>query len=159
MYKEVLLRKLPEEDCCLDELGSTVHNLVRLIHLFERDQIKPYGFTTSQAYILIELLNHDALPMSDLSDKLNVKISTMTRVVDKLVRDKYLTRSKSKEDKRVVNISLSKKGQNAANELIQSINLYYQDIISYLPQGRVREVLECTSLLIEAFEKANPECC
>jgi DNA-binding MarR family transcriptional regulator len=148
-----------DDDCCLIELGDTVHNLVRLVHLFERDQIKPYGFTTTQAYVLIELYNKGSLQMSELSDKLNVKISTMTRVVDKLVRDKYLSRERSADDKRVVNIYLSIKGTQAASKLIKSINKYYQDIISFLPSGRVVEVLECTSLLIKAFEKANPECC
>ena len=44
-----------EDNCCIDEVGFVMQKLVRVFQLFERDEIKTYGFTTSQCYTILEL--------------------------------------------------------------------------------------------------------
>lgn len=148
-----------DEDCCIEEVSQTIQKLVRVFQLFERDQITIYGFTTSQCYCLLELAKYDGLTMNEISDKMNLNTSTMTRIVDKLVRDKFITRERYEQDRRVVVVKLTEKGKIAATDLKNSLNRYYLDIIEYLPQGKVNEVLASVSLLLNAFEKANPNCC
>lgn len=148
-----------DEECCVEEVRETIQKMVRVFQLFERDQIKALGFTTSQCYCLIALLNSDGLPMNELSEKMNLDTSTMTRIVAKLVRDKYIQRERSEADKRVVIVKLSEKGLSAAKDLSRQLNAYYEKIIDNLPKGRVEEVLESTALLLDAFEQANPGCC
>lgn len=148
-----------DEECCVEEVRETIKKMVRVFQLFEKDQIKSLGFTTSQCYCLIELLKSDGLPMNELSEKMNLDTSTVTRIVDKLVRDKFIVRERFEEDRRVVIVKLSKKGNQAALELSHQLNNYYEKIIENLPNGRVEEVLKSTALLLNAFEKANPGCC
>jgi len=147
------------QDCCTGEVGTMVQKLVRMMQLFERDQIKPFGFTTSQCYVLIELQKSTELTMNELSDRMNLNTSTMTRIVNNLVRDGLIERSKDKEDRRVVVVGLTKNGFETANKLQISITDYYRKIVSNLPSGQVENVLESVSLLIDAFDKANPNCC
>jgi MarR family transcriptional regulator, organic hydroperoxide resistance regulator len=157
--KKLKLYHLSGEDCCVDEVGTMVQRMVRIFQMFERDHIKPYGFTISQSYTMIEVLKNHQLTMNDLSNKMNLSISTMTRVVEKLVRDGYVKRSKSSEDKRVVLISLTNKGKTATERLDESICDYYKKIIQYLPKGQIEQVLSAVGLLFSAFEQANPNCC
>jgi len=145
--------------CCVDEVGDTVKRMVRNFQLFERDQIKVYGFTMTQCYCLLELLKEDGQTMQDLSEHMNLNTSTMTRIVDKLVRDKYIHRERSEKDRRVVLANLTEEGKKAAGNLNGSIKDYYEVITKNLPKDRVEEVLEAVSLLMDAFEKANPNCC
>lgn len=147
------------ENCCIEEVRETVKKLVRVFQLFERDQIKVYGFTTSQCYCMLELLNSDGLTMNELSEKMNLNTSTMTRIVDKLVRDKYIVRERYEKDRRIVVVRLTDKGREATLDLSKSLNQYYEKIINNLPEGRVNEVLEAVSLLLDAFDKVNPNCC
>ncbi|MBS4538990.1 winged helix-turn-helix transcriptional regulator [Clostridium sp. D2Q-11] len=147
------------EQCCIKEVRETTQKMVRVFQLFERDQIKVSGFTTSQCYSLIELLKSDGLTMNELSERMNLNTSTMTRIVDKLVRDKYLVRERYQEDRRVVVVKLSEKGRKASLDLNERLNQYYEKIIENLPEGKVEEVLDSVSLLLNAFEKANPNCC
>lgn len=151
-----------EEDrylCCVDEVGDTVKRIVRNFRIFERDQVGTLGFTMSQCYCLIEILEHDAMTMQELSERMNLNSSTMTRVVDKLVRDKYVMRSRSEEDRRIVLVSLTEKGLESASLCKEKINAYYANITRNLPKNRVEEVLESVSLLMDAFELSNPNCC
>ncbi len=65
--------------CCVDEVGDSVKRIVRNFQLFERDQVKTLGFTMSQCYTLIEMLETEAMTMHELSEKMNLNSSTMTR--------------------------------------------------------------------------------
>ncbi len=147
------------EECCIDDVRVTTQKLVRIFQMFERDQIKVHGFTTSQCYCLLELRNKDGMPMNDLSVKMNLNSSTMTRIVDTLVRDGYIDREKDQQDRRIVIVKLTAKGEASANELSQHLDAYYSNILSHLPVGEIDEVFRSVSHLIAAFEKANPNCC
>ena len=86
---------------------------------------------------------------------MHLEISTVTRIMNNLVRDGLLLRKKSASDKRVVEAFLTDKGREAAGALQNSIETYYKDIIAYLPRGHVREVMGSVELLVTAVEKAQ----
>jgi DNA-binding MarR family transcriptional regulator len=150
---------LHDDNCCVDEVGEMVQKLVRVFQLFERDQIKVHGFTSSQCYTLIEILKAVSLTMNELSEKMNLDTSTMTRVIDKLVRDGFVERDRYESDRRVVVVKLTDKGYEAATRLHTSVNEYYKKIISSIPIGQTEDILDSISVLLQAFEKANPNCC
>jgi DNA-binding MarR family transcriptional regulator len=157
--KPVNICSADSPECCVEEVGQTVQHLVRVMQLFERDQIKPHGFTTSQAYVLTQLKQVQELTMNELSEKLNARTSTMTRIVNNLVRDGFIQRKRDNNDRRIVLVGLTTKGEKASALLESDITAYYEKIVSHLPEGRVEEVLRATALLVEAFDKANPNCC
>lgn len=152
-------RQRVNQDCCVEEVGQVVQRLVRMMHLFERDQIRVFNFTASQCYTLLTVKKSGGLTMRELSDRMNLDSSTMTRVVTVLVRDGYLERHRSAEDRRIVTVALSERGQEAAARLEQSIEQYYLDTIKALPVDQVNNVLSAVTLLLNAFERANPSCC
>jgi MarR family transcriptional regulator, organic hydroperoxide resistance regulator len=146
-------------ECCTEEVGTMVQKLVRVMQIFERDQIKPFGFTTSQCYVLVELKKFNNLTMNELSERMNLNTSTMTRIINNLVRDGYIQRLRDEGDRRIVIVKLTEEGIIAAQSLEESIMDYYRKIVSNLPNGQVEDVLKSVELLINAFEKANPNCC
>jgi len=147
------------DNCCVDEVGEMIQKLVRVFQLFERDQIKVHGFTTTQCYTLLEISKFGSLSMNEISEKMNLNSSTMTRILDKLVRDEYILRCKDDNDKRIVIVSLTEKGIEAASKLNDSVKSYYKKIIQNIPEGQVEEILKSVNILQKAFEKANPNCC
>lgn len=144
--------------CCVQDVGDIVKRIVRNFALFERDRIKPLGFTMTQCYCLLEIMKKDRLTMQELSEKMNLNTSTMTRIVDKLVRDGYVERKRSETDRRIVTVGLTDKGALSARELNDTINSQYERIVKNLPKGRIDEVLSAVSLLMEALEKTHPNC-
>lgn len=151
--------KAIDDNCCIDEVGLMIQKLVRVFQLFERDQIKTHGFTTSQCYTILELYKSGSLTMNELSEKMNLNSSTMTRILDNLVRDKYISRDKDEFDRRIVLVSLTDTGSEIAKKLDIAVKEYYKKIIENIPEGQVEDVLKSVSILQKAFEKANPNCC
>lgn len=149
----------PDDNCCVDEIGLMMQRLVRVFQVFERDEIRTFGFTTTQCYTILELLKSEALTMNELSERMMLKSSTMTRILDNLVRDKYISREKDKSDRRIVIVSLTDAGRDIAIQLDQTVKDYYKRVIKNIPVGQVEEVLNSVNILQNAFEKANPNCC
>ena len=148
-----------KDDCCLEDIGQLIQNLVRVVQLYERDEFKPYGLTTTQCYALIHINDNPHYTMQTLSDKMNLDKSTMTRILNILERDGYLVRYKDQNDKRIVMARLTDKGVQTTKSLEESTKAYYMKIVNNLPKGQVDDVLNAVSLMVDAFKKANPKCC
>lgn len=140
---------------CVEDIGELLQRTVRIFQLFEREQIKIHGFTSSQCHILLEILKNGSLTINEISAKMNLEISTITRVMDNLVRDQLLVRNRLSHDKRIVEASLTEKGEQEAVKLQESIRDYYKNVISYLPPGHVREVMSAVELLLSAVERST----
>lgn len=140
---------------CVDDIGTLLQRTVRTMQILERETIKNYGFTSSQCHMLLELLRHPGVSMNELSEHMHLEISTVTRIMSILVRDGLVCRSRSFQDKRVVEASLSEQGEMVAQRLQTGIAAYYRDVIQHLPRGHVREVMQAVEFLVEALEKAK----
>ena len=140
---------------CVEDIGELLQKAVRAFQQLEREQIKAHGFTSSQCSLLLELYRHETLSINEISEKMRLEISTVTRIMNNLVRDGLLLRQKSAIDKRVVEASLTDKGRDAAHALQNSIEAYYKNVIAYLPRGHVREVMGSVEQLVTAVEKAQ----
>ena len=155
MTKTNLPADIDKYNRCVEDIGLLLQRTVRICQLFEREQIKIHGFTSSQCYILLEILKSGPLTINEISTRMNLEISTITRIMDNLVRDQLLVRNRLLHDKRVVEAALTDKGLLAANKLRAGISDYYKNVISHLPPGHVREVMSAVELLLTAVEQAN----
>ena len=79
---------------------------------------KPLGITYTQYIVLLALWENDGQTVSDLSHRLYLDSGTLTPLLKKMEQNGLLTRSRCREDERVVLIHLTEKGkaleQNAA---------------------------------------------
>lgn len=140
---------------CVEDIGELLQKAVRTFQIFEREQIRVHGFTNSQCYLLLEIHKHQTLSINEISEKMRLEISTITRIMNNLVRDGLVLRNRSTSDKRVVEAVLTEKGKEVALKLQKCIGNYYKDVISNLPSGHVREVMGTVELLVRALEKAK----
>lgn len=84
--------------------------------------------------------------MKDISDELNIPMSSATGIVDRLVSKKYIIRKNSEKDRRTVIIELDQAGASFYDKYnTLKINLSHQ-ILEILSQ-------EEASMLIHSFEK------
>lgn len=150
---------MPNKDCCIDEVGQLIQNLVRTLQIFERGKLSKQGFTMSQYYTLLNIHRHQKLSMNQLSEKMNLDTSTMTRVVANLERDSYITRERWEEDRRVIMVQLTEPGIEVVQELTAEVREYYSAIISAIPNGQVDSVVDSVNTLLQAFEQVRPFCC
>lgn len=73
--------------------------------------------THHQFFTLIYIQKHKQCKISDLANLMDVKPSAITVMIDRLVQGGYVIRRHDEEDRRVVLVQLSEKGEEALAEL------------------------------------------
>jgi DNA-binding MarR family transcriptional regulator len=79
--------------------------------------LKDLGITTQQMGILMSMRGGNGSTPFELSKLLGIDTGLMTRMLDKLETKGLLERSRSIEDRRVVNLKLTKAGEAVAAQL------------------------------------------
>jgi DNA-binding MarR family transcriptional regulator len=141
------------------KFARLVGQLFRKLNLLNRDQKVCYGITLSQCCAIETLEQKGLLNMNELSQYQGVTLSTMSRIVDVLVRDGVLQRVSNPGDRRKVCIELTESGKDLAGELKKCTEAYTKDILEQIPRDQRSQVIESMDLLIKAIEAVNPKCC
>ena len=139
--------------------SELVVQLFRKLNLLNRDQKVCYGITLSQCCAIESLDRKKQLTMNELSRHQGVTLSTMTRVVDVLVRDGVVKRIASPEDRRKVCIELTETGEDLAGQLKQCTEDYTGKILDQIPKNKRNQVIESMELLIKGIESIDDKCC
>ena len=135
--------------CC----SSEIQKLARLTYILEKNTFRLKGFTSSQAYTLLELLDTPPLPMKEISERMALDCSTMTRNISKLVDLNLVERRPCPRDKRVIRINLTVEGEKKTREIKEAFIEHFGQIVCRLPKENFDIIFQGINLLTEAFEK------
>lgn len=102
-------------------LISKIREKVNRFIVAEMDKNGIGGIGTSHGDIFYALFKNPRLTMADISKKISKDKSTVTALVDKLVRLGYVMKERDKEDTRVVYVALTQKGSEL-KPLFESIS-------------------------------------
>ena len=105
------------------ELGNYLPYLLNrvgfaLVDSFTREALKADGLSIDMWRVLAALSNNGGQRQVDLSEMTSIDVSTMSRLVSRLVRIGLVTRSRSKTSNREVVVALSPKGRTLVQRLI-----------------------------------------
>ncbi len=140
------------------EFSLLVSRLVRKLSLLERDEKVCFGVTISQCYAVETLSQNGKLSMKELSREMGVAVSTMTRILDVMVRDGFAKRENDPKDRRLVCVELTTKGRNLAAKLKRCGEDYLGTIFDKIPTSRRERVTKSLKFLLNAVEQ-HPSCC
>ena len=115
--------------------------------------LKSLGLTMSQLGVLEALLHLGPMCQRQMGDKLLMSRANMTTVVDNLERDGYVQRIRSKEDRRLLLLHLTEKGE----ELIRSVFPQHLAEITRLMNALTPEEQEQYAKLSKKLGMGNQE--
>lgn len=81
--------------------------------------LAPFDMTHAQLGIFLKLLHGQVNTAADLARELMTDTGAMTRLLDRLEEKGFVQRTRSNEDRRVVEVSLTTKGRQLADEMTQ----------------------------------------
>jgi len=116
--------------------------LLDLQRLF-RSKIVDGEITLSQI-LLISCIPDESIDMTSLAQQIGVDNSTLTRLVDVLIRRDWVFKTKDTIDKRITLLGLTQKGEDIQNKIEDRID-YYGDMvyesIAVEDRDEVKEIL------------------
>ena len=126
--------------------------LIDLQSLF-RTSTKKLNVTLPQI-TLISSIPIDGINMSTLSHRIGVDNSTLTRLIDILIRNKIVRKIRNPNDSRSFIILLTKNGEKLQNKIEQEIDRFGSKLYSKIPmeeQDEIKEVLSTLHWLISKY--------
>ncbi len=140
-----------------ETLRELLRVLIRKLGILERSEAACCEITLSQCHALVEIGRAGMLSVNQLSDRLGLDKSTVSRSVDKLVLDGLLLREEAAHDRRYVSLKLSNDGIAAYNNLEQRMTTFFDSIMSEIDPAEREVVLKGLQTLTTVL-KSN-KCC
>lgn len=116
------------------------------------------GGKVGQRRILMTLLRQEGLTQKELQDLLEVSSGALSEILQKMEDASWITRTKSRDDKRQVNITLTPAGQDKALQVRAHYLLTLERMFECLDQGEKTQLGELLGTLVEHLDslKADP---
>lgn len=152
---------LPEQP----ELDSIVEAILYLYtesRRITKDLAARHGVTGPQLAVVKMLEPVGKLSLSELSWKIRARNSTVTGIIDRMEREVLVERRRSEDDRRVIHITLTRKGQRLASEIpVEPVQIFRQ-ILSELSARDAAELSRILTRLARRVrelveEKGEPE--
>lgn len=148
-----------ETEAIIDNISELLSLSNRAFYYLDRDEKICYGLTLTQCFVLQTVFENGKLSMHQLSSKMHLTTSTMTRVVSNLVKNGYLKRQSDKGDRRIVYIVLTDKGKEMALKLKNCEREYRRELLNRIPKEKLPEIASSLKLLLEAIREGGQSCC
>ncbi len=101
-----------------DSVGYLIRRLYTLLLARFEGALAQADFTLTQWIVLIQLRDGISRTASDLASDLDHDSGALTRVLDQLERRGFLSRRRSSQDRRIVELELTPAGKAIAEELL-----------------------------------------
>lgn len=133
-----------------------IYQLARLMERCDELCLAQHDITVSQSYTLMSLPATGDMTMNALSEAIGVAGSTATRMVDQLVKKGLTDRQHDPQDRRIVRVTLTKRGQEIRKELEAAMESCFTDAFAEVAEterpATVRVLEFITSSLAKALE-------
>lgn len=135
-------------------LDLVLDNLRKVFYPEEWIQL---DLTVSKTELLAMLIvdRYGEVIMSQISDYINSPLSTTTGLVNRLVKNGYLQRERSDEDRRIVAIQLTEQGKCLITEVKESIGTYLERINAVLSSEERQLLFKIFMKVIDALSRKD----
>lgn len=114
-----------------------------------------HGTTLAQCHTLLEVFSHDSINLSDLSQRLYLDKSTVSRTIEGLVKMDMVNRSIPDENRRKVIISLTDKGKEVCNKINSESDSFFREVLDSVPKKDLPVFLNCFEMVTQAMIQKN----
>ncbi|MBK5241955.1 MarR family winged helix-turn-helix transcriptional regulator [Clostridium sp.] len=111
------------------------------------ERLIPFGVTRVQWIAMYYLLKYGDQSQKELGEKMDIKESSVARLLDRMAEEGLIIRTQTKEDRRVKYIKLTSKGKEKIEELLPE----GQKMSDFFSIGITNEEIEVFKRVLQKF--------
>ncbi len=134
-----------EFDSSVVKIERLLRHVAFIIKRRGRDILGDFGITSPQFSALLALHEHKDMTMGELCDRLYLACSTATDLIDRMEKNGLLERNRDPQDRRVIRLTITGKGESVISEVMDARRRYVASILQHLSpeeQERLAQSLE-----------------
>lgn len=140
---------------------NTVWDLIKSIGENMEKTLRPIaseqGLTMIHARMLLDISKNGADTIGSLSKLMGMAVGNTSAMCKKLEKEGYILRTRDKEDERIVNVSLTDKGNEAINILIDVINTKYTPVFDMVDDKKIENIITGLVSLNDLINEINQQ--
>jgi DNA-binding MarR family transcriptional regulator len=139
-------------------LDERLNALAKLYQFRSLDDPLYRGLTVSQSYVLRRLYFDGPRTMGALANDLDVRLSTMTGVIDQLEEKRLVERVDNPEDRRSLDVRITPSGRTRYRQAHEAFLSHLEPLMKGRPAAARRQILSFLADVIETVEawRRNP---
>jgi MarR family transcriptional regulator, organic hydroperoxide resistance regulator len=122
------------------DVVRTLRRLFRAIHEYSKAVLARSGLSGPQVWALSLLAARPGLSAGELAERMFVHPSTLTGIVERLVRKGLISRTVDEKDKRGVRLAVTRNGLRLLKRTPPPVQVGLTRALSALPPRRLREL-------------------
>ena len=131
-------------------LGIDIFNIFNALDKALVERASPHGITNSEYALLWHCLEGERTA-TQLAQALPMDGSRISRVVTDLVDKGLLRRRRTREDRRIVMLSLTNKGLELASQIFQNMQRYYAMLTEDISEEEMRTFVSVKSRILAKY--------
>ena len=109
----------------------------------------------NEVFIFWLLYQKCEVNMTEIADYIHVPLNTATGIISRMEKNGFVVRTRSEEDKRVVNIGFSDKGMEQFEALIRELVSYGLKVMDSFTKDEMELFYKMTSKIMEILRQEN----
>lgn len=142
---------MADRDEAIDRLDSIFTRISRM----SRRRMPDDTLTFGQFAVLRMLFNQGPMAMGTIAENLGISLAGATGIIDRLVGQGVVERTRSREDRRVVWVDLSDEGRQRMQRLQQERHQQMKDLLQPLAAGEIETLVGLLERVAEGAEQAS----
>ncbi|CAB1262437.1 MarR family transcriptional regulator [Clostridium sp. WLY-B-L2] len=111
------------------KLLRTIKRVMKNAHRIMGRRFKELNLTGPQLFVVMNLMRHGKMKISDLGEKMSLSNSTVSGIIDRLERQNVVKRTRSREDRRIVYVSVTPEFKKIADAKHEEVDRIFQSMI------------------------------
>ncbi|MDA3890510.1 MAG: MarR family transcriptional regulator [Salinivirgaceae bacterium] len=143
--------------------NELIEDFRQLLRMFEREIGKInssnscYAVTQAQCHALIEVNLEGGISLNDLSKKLALDKSSVSRTVENLTKKNLINRTIPESNRRMVELNVSDEGGALCNKINNENNSYFKEVFKNISDQKLNIFLEVFKIITMNMNQLNHE--
>jgi|GEM_PF-182957 DNA-binding MarR family transcriptional regulator len=137
-------------------IRDLLHGVTRNLRRYIFSEIAGCGLTVPQLFLVQELQNHPGLTLTELSERLGLSKSTVSGMVERLLRQEVIIRRRSESDRRVVHLYLSPALLEQTSRLTVMKENHLARLLGRLETSEIDDIVAALEKLYTLVDTASP---
>lgn len=120
-----------------------------------RPQLNAHGVTAQQWRVVRALVEHGEMDAGELARTVAIRMPSISRILKSLEKNGLVIKSRSEEDKRLVDVKITAQGREIFQQMAPHSELVYRRIQETMGQEGYRELMNRLDDLMEKFLKST----
>ncbi len=123
-----------------------------LVKWVDREMTKLVGATITQIAAIFYLMENDGCQLVDLSRELLQNKSAISTLVERMIKNDFITRTPSRTDGRASQLYLTEKGRLIGNRALPYVMEYDKELVKNFSAEEIRVINRFLNSIIQRFE-------